>query len=258
MEPGLIWSSPGWDQLWFFFFFFFSFIFISWRLITSQHCSELGHTLTWISHGVTCIPHPNPLSHLPLHPIPLGLPNSDSWGDPQDNILLCPILLHYGLQHIRLPCPSPPPRVCSNSCPLSQWCHPTISSSVIPFSSYPPSFPGSGSFPVSQLSISGGQSIGASASVLPMNSQGWFLLRVADLIFLLSKGLSRVYSNTLVQKHQFLDAQPSFFFFFCAAFFMVQLSYLYMTARKTIALSRWTFVGYIHFHFKNEKLRQKG
>ena len=117
----------------------------------------------------------------------------------------------HELQHKRLPCPSPTPRVYSNSCPLSQWCHTTISSSVTPFSSWPQSFPASGSFPVSQLFTSGGQSIGASvsASVLPMNIQGWFPLGWTVWISLLSKGLSRVFSNTTVQKHQSFSAQPS-------------------------------------------------
>ena len=89
----------------------------------------------------------------------------------------------HGLQHARLPCPSPTPRACSNSCPLSRWCHPTISSSVVPFSSCLQSFPASGSFPVSQFFISGGQSIGvsASASVLPMNIQDWFLEEISSL-----------------------------------------------------------------------------
>ena len=107
----------------------------------------------------------------------------------------------HGLQHARLSCPSPSPRVCSNSCPLSQWCHPTISTSVIPFSSCPQSFPASGPFLMSQLLGSGGQSIGASASasVLPMNIQDWFPLGWTGLI-LQSKGLSRVFSNP-VQKH---------------------------------------------------------
>ena len=106
----------------------------------------------------------------------------------------------HGLQHTRPPCPSPTPGACSNSSPLSQWCYPTISSSVIPFSSCLQSFPGSGSFPRSQFFTSGGQSIGvlASASVLPMNIQGWFPLRWIGLISLQSKGLSRVLSNTTV------------------------------------------------------------
>ena len=104
-------------------------------------------------------------------------------------------------------CPSPSPGVRSNSCPLSRWCHPTISSSVAFFSSCFQSFPASGSFPMSQLFASGGQSIGASASVLPMNIQGWFPFRWTGLISLQSKGLSRVFSSTTVQRHQFFDAQ---------------------------------------------------
>ena len=116
----------------------------------------------------------------------------------------------HGLQHARLPCPSPIPRACSNSCPSSQWCHPTTSSSVILFSCLR-SFPASGSFPVSQFFESGGQSIGvsASASVLPMNIQNWFPLWLTGLISLQSKGLSRVFSSTTVQKHQFFSAQLS-------------------------------------------------
>ena len=117
----------------------------------------------------------------------------------------------HGLQHTKLPCPFLSPWVSSNSCPLSQWCHPAISSFVIPFSSHPQSFPPSGSFPLSQHFASDGQSIGASASasVLPMNIQGWFPFRLTGLISLLFKGLSRVFSNTTVQKHQFFGTQPS-------------------------------------------------
>ena len=109
--------------------------------------------------------------------------------------------------HARPPCPSPTPRVQPNSCPLSWWCHPTISSSGIPFSSRPQSFTASGSFQMSQLFISSGQSIGvsASASVLPMNTQDWSPLRWTGFISLQSKGLLRVFSNTTVQKHQFFD-----------------------------------------------------
>ena len=109
----------------------------------------------------------------------------------------------HGLQHARLPCSSPAPRACSNSCPLSQWWHPNISSSVIPFSSCLQSVPASGSFQMSQFFTSGGQSIGASGSFLPMNIQDWFPLGLTDLISLQSKGLSRVFCNTTVQKHQF-------------------------------------------------------
>ena len=106
----------------------------------------------------------------------------------------------HGLQHARLPCPSPSPGACSNSCPSSQWCHPTISSSVISFSSCLQSFPASVSFPMSWLFASGGQRIEASASVLPMNIQDWFPLGLAGLISLQSKELSRVFSNTTVQR----------------------------------------------------------
>ena len=111
----------------------------------------------------------------------------------------------HGLQHARLPCPLSSHRACSNSCPLSQWCHPTISSSVIPFSSCLQSFPASGSFPMSQFFALAGQSIGASASasVLPMNIQGWFPLGLTGLI-LVSNGLSRVFSSTMTEKHQWI------------------------------------------------------
>ena len=117
----------------------------------------------------------------------------------------------HGLHHARPPCPSPTPGVYSNSCPLSQWCHSTISSSVVPFSSRLQSFPASGSFPVSQFFALGGQSFGvsASSSVLPMNIQDWFPLGWAGWISLQSKGLSRVLSNTPVQKHQFVITQLS-------------------------------------------------
>ena len=116
-------------------------------------------------------------------------------------------------QHGRPPCPSPTPRVHPNPCQSSWWCHPTISSSVVPFSSCPQSFPVSGSFPMSQLFASGGQSIGVSAStsasVLPMNIQDWFPLGWTGWISLQSKGLSRVFSNTTVQKHHIFSAQIS-------------------------------------------------
>ena len=118
----------------------------------------------------------------------------------------------HGLQHARFPCPSPTPRICSDSCALIQWCHPTISYSVVPFSSHLQSFPASGSFQMSQFFTSGGQSIGvsASASVLPMNTQDWFPSEWTGWISLQSKGLSRVFSNTTVQKHQFFGAQLSY------------------------------------------------
>ena len=138
----------------------------------------------------------------------------------------------HGLQHARLPCPSPAPRACSNSCPLSWWCHPIISTSVVPFSSCLQSFPASGSFQMSQFFTSGGQSIGvsASASVVPINTQDWSPSEWTGWISLQSKGLSRVFSNNSVQKHQFYATQLS------------QLSHPYMTTGKTIALTRRTFV----------------
>ena len=115
----------------------------------------------------------------------------------------------HGLQHARPPCPTPIPGVYSNSCPLSQWCHPIISSSVIPFSSCLQCLPSSGSLQMSQLFASGGQSIGvlASTSVFPMNVQDWFPLGLTGWFSLQSKGLSRLFSNTTVQKHQFFSAQ---------------------------------------------------
>ena len=134
----------------------------------------------------------------------------------------------HDLQNTRPPCPSPTPGVYSNSCPSSRWCHPAISSSVVPFSSCPQSLPASGSFPVSQLFSWGGQSTGvsASASVLPVNTQDWFPLGWTGWISLQSKGLSRVFSNTTVQKHQFLA-----------------LSFLYSPT-----------LTFIHDHWKNHTL----
>ena len=146
----------------------------------------------------------------------------------------------HGLQHTRLPCPSPTSGVCSNSRPLSWWWHPTISSSVVPFSSCPQSFPASRSFLVSQFSISGGQSIAASASasVLPMNIQDWFPLGWTGWISLQSKGIFK----SLLQCH---NSKPSILW--CSAFFIVQLSHPYMTTGKTIALTRRTFVSKVMF-----------
>ena len=127
--------------------------------------------------------------------------------------------------HARLPYPSPSPRACSNSCPLSWWCHPISSSSVIPFSSCFQSFPTSGSFLMSQLFATSGQTIGASAlaSALAVNVQGWFSVGLTSLISSLSRGLSRVFSSTTVLKHQLFGARPSF---------MVQLSHPYVTPEK--------------------------
>ena len=115
----------------------------------------------------------------------------------------------YGLQHARPPCPSPTPGAYSNSCPLNRWCHPTTSSSVGPISSCLQSFPASGAFPMGQVFASGGQDIGVSAStsVLPMNIQDWFSLGLTGWVSLQSKGLSGVFFNTTVQKHQFFCAQ---------------------------------------------------
>ena len=141
----------------------------------------------------------------------------------------------HGLQQARLPCPSPTPRAYSNLCPSSWWCPPTISSSVVSFSSRPQSFPTSGTFPLSQFFTSRGQSIGvsASASVLPMNIQDWFPLGLTGWISLQSKGFSRVLqhhsSKALILQH--------------SAFFVVQLSHPYKTTGKTIALTIRTLLA---------------
>ena len=143
----------------------------------------------------------------------------------------------HALQHARLPCPSPSPGACSNSRPLSWWCHPTVSTSVIPVSSCLQFFPTSGSFLMSQLVTSGDKSIGASASasVLPRNIQDWFSSGLTGLISSLSKGLSRVFSNTTVQKHQF-----------GAQLFLWPSSHIHTwLLEKTIALTRRTFVSRI-------------
>ena len=132
----------------------------------------------------------------------------DSWLSLFGHQVMSNSLQLHGPQHTRLPCPSLSPRICSNSCPLSRWCHPTISSSVTLFSC-PQSFPASRSFLKCWLFASNGQSIGASASVLPMNIKGWFPLGMTGFISLLSKGLLGVFSSTTVQKRQFFGAQPS-------------------------------------------------
>ena len=167
-------------------------------------------------------------------------PSSVKWSEFQfSHSVVSHSLWSHGVQHIRIPSPSPTPGVYSNSCALNRWCHPTISSSVIPFSSHLQSFPASGSFQMSQIFASGGQSIGvsASASVFPVNIQDWFLLGWTGWISLQSNGLSRVFSNTTVQK-------PS-------AFLIVQLSHPYMTTGKTTALTRQTFVGKVMSLFFN-------
>ena len=141
----------------------------------------------------------------------------------------------HGLQHARPPCPSPTPRVYSDSCPPSQWCHPALSSPVVPFSSRLRSSPASGSFQMSQLFTLGGQSIGVSTSilVLPMNIQDWSPLGWTGCISIQAKGLS-----SLLQHH---SSKASILLH--SAFFIVQLSHLYMTTGKTIVLTRQTFVG---------------
>ena len=150
----------------------------------------------------------------------------------------------HGLQHPRLPCPSPMAGACSNSCPSSQWSHPTISSSVVPFSFCLRSFLASESFQMSQLFASGGQSIGvsASASVLPMNIQDWFPSGLAGLISLQSKGLSRVFSNTTFQKHQFFSAQ----------LYSPTLTSMHDYWKKNIALIRWTFVAFPRMSYNKQ------
>ena len=141
----------------------------------------------------------------------------------------------HELQYTRPPCPSPSPGDHSNSCPLSRWCHPAIASSVVPFSSCPQSLPASESFPMSQFFAWGGQStvVSALATVLPKNTQDWSPLGWTGWIFLQSKGLSRVFCNTIVQKHQFFGAQLS----------SQSNFHPYMTTGKTIALARQTFVS---------------
>ena len=140
----------------------------------------------------------------------------------------------HGVQHARLPCPSQFPIVCSNSCPLSQWCHVIISSSIVPFSSCLQFFPASGSFPNSHFLVSGGQSIGVSASVLPMKIQGWFPLGLTALISLLYKRFSRVFSNTTARKNQLFGAQLSLW----------SNSHIHSwLLKKTTALPRCTFAS---------------
>ena len=150
----------------------------------------------------------------------------------------------HGLQHARLPCLSPTPEACSNSCPLNRWCHPTISSSVVLFSSHLQSFPTSGSFLMSQFFESGGQRIGVStsASVLPINIQEWFPLGWIGWISLQSKGLLQHHSS----KALILQ---------CSAFFIVQLSHPCMTTGKTTTLTRQTFVGKVGLKLRIQKTK---
>ena len=151
---------------------------------------------------------------------------------------LFPTLQPHGLWHTMPPCLSLSPGVCSNSCSLSWWCHLTISFSLVPFSSCPQSFPASGSFPVSWLFASGGQSIGASATVLLMNIHSWIPLGLTGLISLQSLGTLR----SLLQHH---SAKVSILR--CLAISMVHLSHLFMTTGKTITLTIWTFVSKVMF-----------
>ena len=153
---------------------------------------------------------PSDLEH-PLPPFCSSVSSSVVWVQFNSVAQLCPTLRLHELQHARPPCPSPTPGAYSNSCPLSWWCHPAISSSVVPFSSCLQSFPASGSFQMSRFFAAGGQSIGASAStsVLPMNIQDWSPLGLTGWISLQSKILSRVLSNTTVQNQQFFGAQLS-------------------------------------------------
>ena len=177
------------------------------------------------------------MSSFPQQHIPLLSPNMFAIGLSSERAMcilfwLTDYVWPHGLVHARPPCPSLTPGVYSNSCPLSQWCPPTISSSVVPFSCLQ-SFPSSGSFWRSQFFASGDYGIGASTSVIPINIQDWFLLGLIGLISFQSKGLSRVFSNTTVQKHQFFSVQLSLWF----------NSHPYLTTGKTIALTRQTFVS---------------
>ena len=156
-------------------------------------------------------------------------------------LFLSDSLLLRGLQHNSLPCPSPSPGVCSNSCPLFQWCHPAISSSVTQFSSCLQCFPVSESIPMSWLFISGGQSVAVSASVsvLPMNVWGWLSLDLTRLISLLSKRLSRVFSSTTGGKHEFFGSQSSLW----------SNSHIHTWLGKVIVLTIWTFVSKVTSQF---------
>ena len=184
----------------------------------------MSQNVFWLSHGwffssfsmehLTWLEAPSSPFHLEL---PFSSEEQRNYDESCDPVQIssvaqsCLTLWPHELQHARPPCPSPTPGVYTNLCPLRRWCHPTISSSVIPFSSCPQSFPVSESFPMSQLFTSGGQSVGVSAStsVLPMNTQDWSPLGWTGWISLKSKGLSRVFSNTTVQKHQFFGTQSS-------------------------------------------------
>ena len=166
-------------------------------MLMLQKCVHIHSTQNWPNHST-------------LHASQKLIISPFTWTDRFSSVVSDSLQPH-GLQHARLPCPSPAPGAYSNSCPLSQWCHPTISSSVVHFSCCLQSFPASGSIPMSRFFASGSQSIGvsASSSVLPMNIQDWSPLGWTGWISLQSKELPRVYSNTTVQKHQFFSAQLS-------------------------------------------------
>ena len=186
----------------------------AWGVLIQLDVSSYTLPRTWKEHGLSSPVTPKerdtwnkPKPHLQSVVNPSFPPMSLLF---RHHIMSNPLWPH-GLQHTRLPCPSPSPGVCLSSCPLNRWCHPTISSSVTLFSFCLQSFLASGSFPMSQVFASGDQSIGASASawVLPKSIRGWFPLKLTGLISLLSKGLSRVFCNTTVQKHQLFGALPS-------------------------------------------------
>ena len=166
--------------------------------------SEVPEQKVTLNH--TLLQHDNPHLHDSINPF-----EGNIYSVQFSHWVMSSSLRPHETQHARPPCPSPTPGIYPNPCPLSRWCHPTISSSVIPFSSRLQSFPASGSFQTSQLFVSGSQRIGVSASipVLPMNTQDWSSLGWTGWISLQSKGLSRVFSNTTVQKHQFFGAQLS-------------------------------------------------
>ena len=175
----------------------------------------LGHEVGALMNGISALRKETPESFLDPSTVQMDseklLSVNQEAGLQFSRSVVSDSLQSHGPQHTRPFCPSPTPRVYWNSSSLSKWCHPTILSSIIPFSSCLQSFPASGSFPMSQLFVSGGQNIGVSAlaSVLPMNTQDWSPLGRTGWIFLQSKGLSRVFSNTTVQKHQYFSTQLS-------------------------------------------------
>ena len=182
-------------------------------LFPDQRWKKHMYLLLWVFLSASWVPKPKPTPYWRSWIFIYLKPLLSEWsrGSVQFSLsVVSDSLQSHGLQHTRLPCPSPTPGARSNSCSSSWWCHPTISSSVIPFSCLQ-SFPASGAFSMSQFFASGGQSIGvlASAPVLPMNIQDWFPLGWTGWISLQSKGLSRVFSNATVQNHQFFGAQLS-------------------------------------------------